>query len=208
MLETQNLSFSYTAQNTLNFPNIRCNANETLLLLGASGCGKTTLLHLLGGLLSPKSGKIMLNNTDFTALSSNERDAFRGKNIGIVFQKSHFVKALNVVENLVLAQELAGAKLDKKSIIAVLEKLNLAHKQNAKPDELSVGEAQRVAIARAILNSPSVILADEPTSALDDANAKEVIALLTEQAKSANAALIVVTHDQRLKNFVQNQVVL
>jgi ABC-type lipoprotein export system ATPase subunit len=208
MLQAQNLKFSYGGSHTLSFPNIECQDGEHWLLLGQSGSGKTTLLHLLGGLLSPQSGSIKVGETEMSRLNGSSLDKFRGQNIGIIFQTAHFVKALTVQENLILAQQLAGKKIDKQLIISILQKLNLEHKLKSKTSELSVGEQQRVAIARALVNSPALILADEPTSALDDKNTDEVIQLLEKTASEANATLIIVTHDNRLKDYFKNQILL
>jgi ABC-type lipoprotein export system ATPase subunit len=208
MLQAQNLKFSYGGSNTLSFPNIECQDGEHWLLLGQSGSGKTTLLHLLGGLLSPQNGSIKIGETEMSRLNGSNLDKFRGQNIGIIFQTAHFVKALTVQENLILAQQLAGKKIDKQLIVNVLQKLNLEHKLKSKTSELSVGEQQRVAIARALVNSPALILADEPTSALDDKNTDEVIQLLEKTASEANATLIIVTHDNRLKDYFKNQIML
>jgi ABC-type lipoprotein export system ATPase subunit len=206
MLKANHLKYSYNSTRTLSFPDIDCKKGEQWLILGQSGSGKTTLLHLLGGLLSPQSGQINIDNSDITQLSSSVLDKFRGKNIGIIFQTAHFVKALTVEENLLLAQQLAGLKPDKSLIFNYLNRLNLEDKLKSKPDELSVGEQQRVNIIRALINTPSVILADEPTSALDDTNAAEVIQLLETQAREANATLLIVTHDGRMKNYFSNQI--
>ena len=206
MLTTKDLIFSYDGQRNLSFPDIHCNKGEKWLLLGQSGCGKTTLLHLLGGLLSPKSGNVAVSDTSLSSLSSGKLDQFRGQNIGIIFQKSHFVRALTIKENLILAQKLAGLKPSLDRVKALLERLNIGHKLNAKPDQLSQGEQQRVAIARALINQPAIILADEPTSALDDTNCEEVIQLLEEEAAKAGATLLVVTHDGRLKSRFSNQI--
>jgi ABC-type lipoprotein export system ATPase subunit len=201
MLTTKNLAFEYAAtEPMMRFPDIALQRGEQGLLLGQSGSGKTTLLHLLGGLLSPKSGEIQINDQNLSILRGPELDRFRGKNIGIIFQTAHFIRSLTVEENLVLAQQLAGSKVDKSLIFNFLQKLNLEHKLKSKPNELSIGEAQRANIARALINAPSVILADEPTSALDDKNAEEVIKLLEQQAAEVNATLLIVTHDGRLKN--------
>ncbi len=208
MLQTKNLKFSYDGKTLLDFPDINCQKGEEWLLIGQSGSGKTTLLHLLGGLRKPKHGEVLIDGKNIANLSSSALDAFRGKNIGIVFQKPYFVRALTVEENLLLAQQLAGEKEDSKYIISLLNKLNVGHKLNSKTDSLSEGEKQRVAIARALVNRPAVILADEPTSALDDENCKEVIQLLEKQAEEANATLLIVTHDGRLKDLVKNQIQL
>ncbi len=192
----------------MNFPDFNLQKGEHWLLLGQSGSGKTTLLHLLGGLLSPTSGSIQIGNTELGQLRASALDQFRGKNIGIVFQKSHFVRALTIGENLALAQQLAGLKPNRERIVELLERLNIGDKLRLKPDRLSIGEQQRAAIARALINQAPIILADEPTSALDDHNATEVINLLEEQAKALGSTLLVVTHDKRLKDRFPNQIAL
>lgn len=208
MLRTTGLQYSYDGRHTLSFPDIDCKAGEHWLLLGQSGSGKTTLLHLLGGLLRPKAGTIEVADTDMSALSATRLDRFRGRKIGIIFQTAHFVRALTVEENLMLAQQLAGLRPNRSRIDELLERLNLGHKLYAKPDRLSVGEQQRAAIARAIVNKPDIILADEPTSALDDYNCHKVTQLLEEQARLVGATLLVVTHDGRLKAQFANQISL
>lgn len=207
MLKTTNISYSYPDQ-TLQFPDIDCGKGEHTLLLGSSGCGKTTLLQLLSGLRSIQEGKIWIGNTDIGALSLSALDKFRGDNIGLVFQTSHFIRSLNVSENLAIAQTMAGKSVDKVRIKDLLDRLNIADKIDKKSYELSQGEQQRVAIARALINTPAVILADEPTSALDDKNTESVFDLLVEQANEAGATLIVVTHDQRLKDKFVNRIEL
>ncbi len=208
MVKTEQLSFQYNADNRIAFPDINCQAGEHWLVLGPSGCGKTTLLHLLAGMRIPTKGSVHINGQNLKSMSSAQRDYFRGQNIGIVFQKPHFVKALNVEENLLLTQFLAKVKQDRTRIKNILEKLNLGHKLKSRPDELSQGEQQRVVIARALLNRPKVILADEPTSALDDKNCQYVLELLEERAKEENAALLIVTHDARLKQHFSNTIQL
>jgi putative ABC transport system ATP-binding protein len=135
-------------------------------------------------------------------------DRFRGQNIGLVFQSSHFISALTVGENIAIAQSLAGNKVDNKKIKTLLSRLNIGQKIDKKTYNLSQGEQQRVAIARAIINDPKVILADEPTSALDDVNTEEVLQLLMHQAKEVNSTLIIVTHDNRLKERFNKRIIL
>jgi len=178
------------------------------LIIGPSGCGKTTLLHLLAGLRSPTSGSVKVLDTEITKLSSDKLDNFRGQNIGMIFQVPHFMRALNVNENIALAQSLAGQSVDQVRIDNRLRDLNLLEKKRKKTQELSVGEQQRVAIIRAVVNQPKIIFADEPTSALDDHNTDQVIDLLKSQADQCEATLIVVTHDQRLKDNFTNQIEL
>ena len=202
MLETKNLKFKYDDDSELSFPNINT-SKENLLILGASGVGKTTFLHLLSGLLHPLEGEIDLIGTPISKLTMSEMDRFRGKNIGIVFQKPHFINSLTVKENLQLAQYISK-KIDKTRISSLLESLGIEDKANKKTLNLSQGEKQRVAIALAIVNSPKLILADEPTSSLDDLNCDKVNNLLKDQAAKYKAKLIIITHDYRLKKHFKN----
>ncbi|NQX90628.1 MAG: ABC transporter ATP-binding protein [Flavobacteriales bacterium] len=208
MLETKGLQFQYPNGPSFSFPDIKCDAGEALLLLGQSGKGKTTLLHVIAGLMAPTQGDVLVDGQSVYEKQGSELDQFRGKNIGIIYQTAHFVKSLNVEENLALPQFLVGNKIDKKKAEDTLDRLQIKHHMRKSPKRLSVGEQQRVAIARSLMNSPKVILADEPTSALDDENASEVIQLLKDQAKLENAALIVVTHDQRLKDQIEKRIEL
>ena len=203
MIKTESLKFSYDGKKYFNFPDINLDSGENLLIIGNSGIGKTTLLHLLAGILKPESGSINISSTDISKFSDTELDKFRGDNIGIVFQKPHFISSLTINENLKLAKYLSPSKTsgDAKKI---LESLNIKDKYQQKPNQLSEGEKQRASIALALINSPSLILADEPTSSLDDFNCDNVIKLLKTQAKDHNAQLIVITHDARLKKHFKN----
>jgi ABC-type lipoprotein export system ATPase subunit len=204
MIKTESLKFSYDGKKYFDFPDINLDSGENLLIIGNSGIGKTTLLHLLAGILKPESGSINISGTDISKFSDTELDKFRGDNIGIVFQKPHFISSLTINENLKLAKYLSPSKTsgDAKKI---LESLNIREKYQQKPNQLSEGEKQRASIALALINSPSLILADEPTSSLDDFNCDNVIKLLKTQAKDHKAQLIVITHDARLKkHFINN----
>ena len=206
MIETKSLEFSYDNSFVFKFPNIKLESNENLLVLGNSGIGKSTLLHNLAGILRPKSGSIKIFDQDISKLSELELDNFRGQNIGIIFQRSHFVNSLTVGENLELAQFLGRNK--KGNIQETLDSLKILDKVNKKPKELSQGERQRASIALAIINSPKLILADEPTSSLDDTNCSNVIKILKEQALKYQAQLIVITHDSRLKKHFKKSISL
>ena len=209
MLKTNGLRYQYEGGDTeLSFPNLSMEKGEELLLLGASGTGKTTLLHLVAGMRTPSAGSVELAGVAFSAMPTAERDRTRGRHMGIVFQTAHFVRSLTVGENLALARSLAGCAPDEAATKTVLEELGLAHKWNARVDALSVGEQQRVSIARAVVHGPGLILADEPTSALDDANTDAVLSLLRRQAERTGAALLIVTHDQRLKDRMSQHVEL
>ena len=168
---------------------------------------KTTLLHLLAGLLNSNSGSIELFGKELNQLSSHQLDRFRKNNIGIVFQRPHFVNSLTVKENLQLAQYI-GNKKNNNRIDSILKNLNILDKSNKKTNLLSQGEKQRASIALAIVNSPKLILADEPTSSLDDSNCSNVIKLLKKQATEYGAQLIVITHDSRLKKHFNKSIEL
>ncbi|SOD15176.1 ABC transporter ATP-binding protein [Pedobacter xixiisoli] len=200
MISIKSVSHQYGADQALKFADWQVNNGEQWLLLGQSGSGKTTLLHILTGLLKPTDGEIKINDTNLYELSSKKLDEFRGQHIGIVFQKPHLIKSLSISENLLLAQSFAGLSTDKNRIEEVLASLDMAHKKNAYPQELSQGQLQRVTIARAVINKPTLLIADEPTSSLDDKNAEAVLALLKEQSELNKATLVVATHDKRVKD--------
>lgn len=206
MIETKSLKFSYDGKFVFEFPNIKLKNGENLLILGSSGIGKSTLLHNLAGILTPQSGSIKIFGNNISKFSEIEIDKFRGENIGIIFQRPHFVNSLTVKENLQLAQFL-GKNLEG-DIKETLRSLKILDKIDKKPNDLSQGEKQRVSIAIAIINSPKLILADEPTSSLDDSNCSNVINILKEQASKKNAQLIVITHDSRLKKHFKTSLKL
>ena len=206
MISSKNLQFSYSSQKHFTFPDISCSNNETLLILGQSGKGKTTLLHLLALLLRPQSGEIFLAGSNVTDLSPSEITSVRAKNIGIIFQKAHFAGSLSVMDNILLPNYFGGKKEDREKAVFLAEELGFAEHLSKKTTQLSQGEQQRVSIARALMNNPNVILADEPTSSLDDVNCQKVIELLKKQSALIGASLVVVTHDQRLKDEFSNQV--
>ena len=207
MIKTKGIEFNYDNQVFFKFQDINLKSSENLLIIGSSGIGKTTLLHLLAGLLESSSGSIKLFEKELSELSSHQLDRFRKNNIGIVFQRPHFINSLTVKENLELAQYIANKK-DSKRIENILKNLNIFDKSNKKTNQLSQGEKQRASIALAIVNSPKLILADEPTSSLDDVNCDNVIKLLKKQAIDFGAQLIVITHDSRLKKHFKNSIEL
>ncbi|MDR3414924.1 MAG: ABC transporter ATP-binding protein [Nevskia sp.] len=206
MLALERVEIRYPQAAQLQFPTVRLNAGEHCLLLGPSGCGKTTLLHVAAGLLTPDSGSVRLGETEVTALTGAQLDRFRGRHIGIVFQRLHLIPSLTVLENLTAAQYCAGLPTDEPAARGALARVGVEHKASALPAQLSQGQAQRVAIARAIVNRPQLILTDEPTSSLDDANARLVLELLQAQAQECNAVLLVATHDARAKSAIERRI--
>lgn len=206
MLATNQLTFEYGPSKQFSFPDVYCANREALLILGRSGTGKTTFLHLLALLLKPKNGSVVIDKTDLTKLSVAETAAFRAKHVGIIYQKPHFVSSLSVFDNLLMANYLASKPQDKVRARELADQLGFSEQLSKKTNQLSQGEQQRVSIARAVMNQPDVILADEPTSSLDDENTTRVVELLRQQSEQIGASLIVVTHDQRLKDAFQNRV--
>lgn len=190
-----NIKYSTSERTILSVDSLNIEAGKHLLLLGQSGCGKTTLMNIMAGLLRPTGGNVVFQDTPYTGLSENKLDNLRSNNFGFVFQKIHLIGHLSIEQNIALAQPTK----DQARINTLIEELALTAQKQQKARDLSVGEAQRVAIARAVANNPSVIFADEPTSALDDANTEKVMDLLFEQAEKTNATLIVATHDARIK---------
>lgn len=200
VLTTYHVSYQYPGSEPISFPDIHIHQGEHSVILGHSGSGKTTLLQLIAGLRTTNKGTITVCGQPIRDLSSTALDRFRGRNIGIIYQTSHFVRSLNVVDNIKLAQTLAGLKVDEGNIKKLLDRLGVAPKYKSKPQNCSIGEQQRIAIARAMSVNPSIILADEPTSALDDYHARQVLDLMKEQATETGASLLVVTHDNRIKD--------
>lgn len=173
---------------------------ECCALLGPSGSGKTTLLSILGCLMSPSSGDVTIDGQPVNYRQQGRLTDLRRTRIGYVFQQSQLLPFLSVCENLKLFGRNAGI-MERQLAVCIdrrLEELGLQDRRHHRPDDLSGGERQRVAVARALLHSPAVLLADEPTGALDAAAGRRVMRLLVEYARRANAALLTVTHDDRV----------
>ena len=198
MLQTKNLHINYSKK-SISFPNIDLKTEDQLLITGRSGSGKTSFLNVLGGLQTPNLGSVKIDNVDLYALSQRELDHFRGTNIGFVFQRPHFISSLDVISNLKFSQYLVK-KEDEKLIYSLLDKVGLLDRKKARIFELSEGEKQRISIVRSVVNSPKLILADEPTSALDDESCENILELIRSFSLENKSKLIIVTHDQRLKN--------
>lgn len=199
MFAVENLKHAYDGTEVLNVAAWRADQGAQWLVIGPSGSGKTTLLHVLAGILRPSAGSVGVAGQDLTALRAQRLDRFRGQHIGIVLQRLHLISSLRVVENLLLAQYLAGLPQDRVRAREVLKALDLAGKETAYPHELSFGQAQRVAVARAVVNRPKLLLADEPTSNLDDGRCQQALELLLSMAQACNATLVIATHDQRIR---------
>lgn len=202
LIQSSELSFEYHPERSFNFPDLSLHPSESALLLGASGSGKSTFLSLLAGLQRPKHGQIKIKGQELTTLSDRDLEKFRAEHIGIIFQKAFFLPYLSITENLLLGAQLQKTSLSKKEVYEQLEALDIRHIAHQKPSSCSLGEQQRASIARVLLQKPALILADEPTSALDDQNAARVAELLHQASLAAESALLIVTHDQRLKSQI------
>jgi putative ABC transport system ATP-binding protein len=172
---------------------------EQVALIGTSGSGKTTLLHLIAGILAPDSGQIVFeidgSKTNVAALSEADRDVFRGRHIGYIFQTHHLLPGFTALENVLLGMSFTGRTADKSWATHLLQEVGLGDRMNYRPAKLSVGQQQRVAVARALANRPQLVLADEPTGALDEKNAQQVLELIRKLCGEVSASLLLVSHD-------------
>jgi len=209
MIRLEGLRFGYRNDApVLQLDRFELAEGRDLLIAGPSGCGKTTLLHLIAGLLVPSAGRVVVDGQDLAALSPAARDRFRGRRIGIVLQQFHLLPTITAMQNLLVAQSIAGLPVDRGAATSVLNALGIDERLDAFPHQLSVGQQQRVAIARALVNRPRLVLADEPTSNLDDAAAAAVIDLLLSATQRQGATLVVATHDSRLKSRIATELAL
>ncbi|MBQ7134746.1 ABC transporter ATP-binding protein [Campylobacter sp.] len=193
MLKALNLThkFDYTLFNDIN---LDIKPTTTTAIMGVSGSGKSTILHILSTLLSPYSGEVIYNDRSIYNLNSNELLKIRRYDFGIIFQAHYLFKGFNGFENIELATILSGQKIDPK----LLEALKIDKVVNQKIGELSGGQQQRVSIARVLAKKPKIIFADEPTGNLDQATAKEVMGVIFDYVRNNKAALVLVTHDDDL----------
>ena len=186
--------------NVLKGVNFDVRKNELTAIIGSSGSGKSTFLHILGTLDKPTSGEILFKGENLFALSSKKLSLFRNQNLGFVYQFHHLLADFTALENVCMPMLIAGKSINlaKKEALAILDRVGLSHRVNHKPSELSGGERQRVAIARAIINKPSVILADEPTGNLDPVTSETVFSELLAIVKETGLAALIATHNMEL----------
>jgi len=204
-LSVAGVGLSYDGQPVLENVSFKLEGQGKALLLGPSGSGKSSLINVITGLQTPNACTVTLGDR---LVSGTGGDDVRRRSMGIIFQTLRLVSALSVRANLLLAQRLQTGAQDKVLVDTTLEQLGIADRSEARPFELSQGEAQRAAIARALVVKPALIIADEPTSALDAANTERVAKLLLQVAEQASASLLVATHDDRLKPYFERSMVL
>lgn len=188
---------------SLSFP-----SGSITLIMGPSGSGKTTLLSVLGGLLKPQNGSVLLDEQDLTTARDEDLNRIRREKIGFIFQSFRLFDSLTALENVMFAMEISGHYGERVRSKAErhLEELGISGKKNCKPRQLSGGEKQRVAIARALMREPKIVLADEPTASLDSKAGDQVARILSEIAQAQHRTVVLVSHDERLSVFA-NQIV-
>jgi putative ABC transport system ATP-binding protein len=186
----------YKLVTALNGIDLFIDDGECVAIMGPSGSGKTTLVNLIAGLDTPSAGKIRIGDHDISAMSHDQRTAFRRENIGIVFQQFYLIPYLTALENVMLAQYLHSLP-DRSEALAALDRVGLADRAKHRPGQLSGGEQQRVAIARAIINDPAVLLTDEPTGNLDAEN-EAIVLDIFRQLKTEGKTIVIVTHNREV----------
>ncbi|MEU2759993.1 ABC transporter ATP-binding protein [Streptomyces sp. NPDC007094] len=208
LLAARDLRKTYGSTPALDGASFSVHPGEVVAVMGPSGSGKSTLLHCLAGIITPDSGTITYAGRELSAMSDAERSALRRSGFGFVFQFGQLVPELTCVENVALPLRLNGMKrrAAERTALEWMERLEVEDVGAQRPGEVSGGQGQRVAVARALAASPKVIFADEPTGALDSLNGERVMELLTEAARSANVAVVLVTHEARVAAYSDRDV--
>lgn len=200
MLEARNIHKAYGSVEVLKGVDISVQAGEIVSIVGSSGAGKSSLLHILGTLDQPDQGEIMLHNTRITGMSARQLSSFRNQYIGFVFQFHHLLPEFSSLENVCIPGWIA--KRPRREVEerakSLLKQLGLEHRMDHKPSALSGGEQQRVAVARALINNPRIVFADEPTGNLDSTNARDLHNLFFQLREEMNQTFLIVTHNEEL----------
>ena len=202
MIELQDLSRRYSMGSSdiavLKNLNLSVDATERVAIVGPSGSGKTTLLLILTGLESPSSGSVKIADQSLDSMTADQRADLRRQHIGIVFQSFHLIPTLTACENVALPLEIGGLRDSRNKALAILDRVDLSHRSDHYPAQLSGGEQQRVAIARALVHEPKLIVADEPTGNLDEDTGDRIMRLLFDLNRDNGTTLLLVTHDHKL----------
>ncbi|WP_405686869.1 ABC transporter ATP-binding protein [Streptomyces sp. NBC_01387] len=210
LLHADGLHKAYGPTPALDGASFSIHAGEVVAVMGPSGSGKSTLLHCLAGIVRPDSGTITYNGRELSAMSDSERSSLRRSEFGFVFQFGQLVPELTCTENVALPLRLNGLKRKEAERRALewMDRLEVADLGHKRPGEVSGGQGQRVAVARSLVTGPRVLFADEPTGALDSLNGERVMELFTQAARSANAAVVLVTHEPRVAAYSDREVVV
>ncbi|MEV6944086.1 ABC transporter ATP-binding protein [Streptomyces sp. NPDC051172] len=210
LLVADELCKSYGPTTALDGAEFSIHPGEVVAVMGPSGSGKSTLLHCLAGIVTPDSGSILYAGREMATMSDAERSALRRSEFGFVFQFGQLVPELTCVENVALPLRLNGTsrKEAERTALTWMERLEVDDLAKKRPGEVSGGQGQRVAVARALVTSPRVLFADEPTGALDSLNGERVMDLLTDAARSTNAAVVLVTHEARVAAYSDREIVV
>ena len=201
IIEAANIRKSFGHLEVLKGVDFNAEKGEVVSIMGASGAGKTTFLQILGTLLTPDSGSLVIDGKNALGLKEKDKAAFRGRTIGFVFQAHHLLPEFTALENVMIPAMIAGGRSQSEirtKAEEMLARVGLARRAGHRPAELSGGEQQRVAIARALINDPAVLLADEPTGNLDSATKQEIHKLLFDLRDSLGQTIVIVTHDPDL----------
>lgn len=214
VLECRQVTKHFTKESTrtevLRGINLQLHAGEMACVIGQSGVGKSTLLHVLGTLEPISSGQLRIEGQDVGLLSASQLAAFRNRTLGFIFQFHYLLSEFTALENVLIPALVAGEPREKYETLAreLLEEVGLAHRMSHRPGELSGGEQQRVAVARALIMNPKIILADEPTGNLDSENAARVKELLIHLNQSRGATLVLVTHDRSIADEFPRKIIM
>jgi lipoprotein-releasing system ATP-binding protein len=210
MLKASGVKKSYGDLEVLKGVDVTINRGEVVSIVGSSGAGKSTFLHIAGTLDNADEGTVIINEVNTTRLKGNSLSAFRNRHIGFIFQFHHLLPEFTAVENVCIPGWISGRSKSKteKKAKELLELLNLSARLENKPNQLSGGEQQRVAVARALINDPSIIFADEPTGNLDSFHAKEMHDLFFTLRKELNQTFLIVTHNEELANLSDRKLVM
>lgn len=203
IFEINDLKFKYaqSSQTVLDIPQLNIKQGQSVFLYGPSGSGKSTLLEILAAVATPLAGQIKILNQDMSVLSPSEKDQFRSKHIGYIFQQFNLIPFLSVAENINLPFLFNHKKKNEKTYSRLVSALNIKNIEHKNVNQLSIGQQQRVAAARALVFQPEIILADEPTSALDSDRRENFIKILFELSSEQNSTLVFVSHDMSLTSF-------
>ncbi|MCX4234191.1 MULTISPECIES: ABC transporter ATP-binding protein [Streptomyces] len=210
LLVAHDLHKAYGPTHALDGAEFSIHPGEVVAVMGPSGSGKSTLLHCLAGIVTPDSGSIIYNGSEMATMNDSQRSALRRSQFGFVFQFGQLVPELTCVENVALPLRLNGTsrKEAERTALAWMERLEVDDLAGKRPGEVSGGQGQRVAVARSLVTGPRVLFADEPTGALDSLNGERVMELLTDAARSANAAVVLVTHETRVAAYSDREIVV